>query len=301
MPYAVYSVLNSVRISSHMSIRLIALDLDGTLVNSRWEISERDLAALAAASERGVQIVVVTGRRPRAAAPYVAKIPVPVATITSNGALIRTPQNEVVYRNFLPRKVALQVLEVAAEFRPYTVVVFDVPGRGQVTMEDCAIPAGPLGWYLKTSMDHLSLVPHLPAAVISDPVQIMIGGPPTHIEAAEALLRQSAAGPGVYLTWTKYPDRNIAIFDIMNEGCSKGRALKFWASRQGILASEVMALGDNFNDLEMLEFAGLPVVMGNHIEGLPRPGWAVTTPCDDSGVACAIERYVLRADLSAGQ
>jgi len=73
-----------------MSIRLIALDLDGTLVNSRWEISEKDLQALAAASERGIQVVVVTGRRPRAAAPYVAKIPFPVTTITSNGALVRT-------------------------------------------------------------------------------------------------------------------------------------------------------------------------------------------------------------------
>ena len=56
-----------------------------------------------------------------------------------------------------------------------------------------------------------------------------------------------------------------------------------------------MALGDNFNDLEMLEFAGLPVVMGNHIDGLHRPGWAITSACDDSGVASAIEKFVLKA------
>ncbi len=161
-----------------MSIRLIALDLDGTLVNSRWEISEKDLQALAAASERGIQIVVVTGRRPRAAAPYVARIPFPVATITSNGALVRTPAGEVAYQNFLPRDVALKVLEIVHAYRPYTVVIFDLPGRGQVTMEDCAIPEGPLGWYLRTSLDHLLLVPDLQAAVKSDPVQIMIGGPP---------------------------------------------------------------------------------------------------------------------------
>ena len=74
------------------------------------------------------------------------------------------------------------------------------------------------------------------------------------------------------MTWTKYPDRNVAIFDIMNQGCCKGQALKFWARQCGIPASDVMAIGDNFNDLEMLEFAGLPVVMGNHIDGLPRPG-----------------------------
>jgi hypothetical protein len=277
-----------------MSIRLIALDLDGTLVNSRWEISEKDLQALAAAWERGIQLVVVTGRRPRAAAPYVAKIPFPVTTITSNGALVRTPTGEVAYRNFMPRDVALQVLEIVPAYRPYTVVIFDLPGRGQVTMEDCAIPEGPLGWYLRTSLEHLLLVPDLKAAVKSDPVQIMIGGPPAHIEGAETLLRQSPAGPYIELTWTKYPDRNLALFDIMNRGCTKGRALKLWATQCAIPASEVMAIGDNFNDLEMLEFAGLPVVMGNHIDGLHRPGWAVTSDCDDSGVASAIEQYVLK-------
>ncbi|MGO8792064.1 MAG: Cof-type HAD-IIB family hydrolase [Terriglobia bacterium] len=277
-----------------MSIRLIALDLDGTLVNSRWEISEKDLQALAAASERGIQVVVVTGRRPRAAAPYVAKIPFPVSIITSNGALIRTPTGEVAYHNFLPRDTALKVLEVVHEYRPYTVVIFNVPARGQVTMEDCAIPEGPLGWYLRTSMDHLSMVPDLAAAVKTDPVQIMIGGPPARIEAAETLLRQTETGASIQLTWTKYPERNLALFDIMNRGCTKGQALKFWAAQCGIPASDVMALGDNFNDLEMLEFAGLPVVMGNHIEGLHRSGWAKTSACDESGVACAIEKFVLK-------
>ena len=277
-----------------MSIRLIALDLDGTLVNSRWEISEKDLEALAAASARGIEIVVVTGRRPRAAAPYVGKIPFPVATITSNGALVRTPTGEVAYQNFLPRAVALEVLEIVRAHRPYTVVVFDLPGRGQVTMEDCAIPEGPLGWYLRTSMDHLLLVPDLSAAVKTDAVQVMVGGPPARIEAAESLLRESSTGSSVSLFWTKYPERNLALFDIMNRGCSKGTALEFWAAQCGIRASEVMALGDNFNDLEMLEFAGLPVVMGNHIDGLRRPGWAITSACDDSGVACAIERFVLK-------
>jgi hydroxymethylpyrimidine pyrophosphatase-like HAD family hydrolase len=126
-------------------------------------------------------------------------------------------------------------------------------------------------------------------------VQIMIGGPPARIEGAETLLRQSETAKSIHLTWTKYPQRNVSIFDIMNHGCTKGRALKFWATQCGIPASDVMALGDNFNDVEMLEFAGLPVVMGNHIEGLHRPGWAVTSACDDSGVASAIEQYVLKA------
>lgn len=278
-----------------MSIRLIALDLDGTLINSRWEISERDRRALADTFERGIQIVVVTGRRPLSAAPYVAQIPCPVTTITSNGALVRTPEGEVVYQDFLPREVAHQALEVTHEYRPYTVAIFHVPGRGQVTMQDNAFTEGPLGWYVRTSLDHLLLVPDLKAVVTSDPVQLMMGGPQGRIEPAEILLRDSPVGPSVELTWTKYPARDIAILDIMNRGCSKGRALKFWATRASITPNEIMAIGDNFNDLEMLEFAGLPVLMGNYCAGLDRPGWAITSSSDENGVATAIETYVLNA------
>lgn len=278
-----------------MSIRLIALDLDGTLVNSRWEISERDRHALAAAFERGIQIVVVTGRRTLSAAPYVAQIPCPVTTITSNGALIQTLAGEVVYQDFLPREVAHRALEVAHEYRPYTVAIFHVPGRGQVTMQDNAITEGPLGWYVRTSLDHLLLVRDLKAALTSDPVQLMMGGPQGRIEPAEILLRDSAVGSSVNLTWTKYPARDIAILDIMNRGCSKGRALKFWATQADIAPGEIMAIGDNFNDLEMLEFAGLPILMGNHCAGLDRAGWTITSSSDENGVAAAIETYVLNA------
>jgi Cof subfamily protein (haloacid dehalogenase superfamily) len=277
-----------------MSIRLIALDLDGTLINSRWEISQKDIEALAAASERGIQIVVVTGRRPRAAAPYVAKLPFPVAMITSNGALIRTPTGEIVRQNFLPRETAVKVLRVAEKFRPYTVAIFDVPALGQVVMQDGAVPEGPIGWYLKTSLDHLLMVPKLEDAVTSDPVQIMIGGPPHYIQEVEAPLRESEVSERVQITWTKYPERNVAIMDIMNRGCCKGEALKFWTERCQIPASDVMAMGDNFNDLEMLEFAGLPVVMGNHIDGLHRNGWEITHACDESGVASAVKKFVLK-------
>jgi hypothetical protein len=277
-----------------MSIRLIALDLDGTLINSRCEISEQDRQALVAASERGIQIVVLTGRRPLSAAPYVEQIPCPVTTITSNGALIRTPSGEVVYQDFLPQGVARKTLQVVAEYRPYTVAIFHVPGRGQVVMQDNAVLEGPLGWYVKTSMDHLMLVPDLATTLGTDPVQLMIGGPLERIEPAEVLVRDSEAGPSVHLTWTKYPARDIALLDIMNRGCSKGQALKFWATKTRLSPNEIMAIGDNFNDLEMLEFAGLPVLMGNHCAGLARGGWAITASSDENGVARAIETYVLK-------
>jgi Cof subfamily protein (haloacid dehalogenase superfamily) len=274
-------------------IRLIAIDLDGTLLNSESEISLANRQALVAAAERGVQLVIVTGRRFHSASRFVAYIPCPVTLISSNGARITDSSGEVHHRNFLPRSIARQILEVAGDYRPYTVAIFDMPGRGQMTMQDNAAAEGPLGWYLRNSPDCLAQVPALEAALSTDPIQVMFGGPPERVESLEPLLHTSPAAASVHLTWTKYPARNVSILDVMNHECSKGAALSLWAARCRILPGEVMAIGDNYNDLEMLSFAGYPVLMGNCSAGMQSNGWPVTLTNDENGVAAAIRRFVL--------
>ena len=276
-----------------MPIRLIAIDLDGTLLNSRSEVSAANRQALQAATARGVQVAVVTGRRSHSARKFVEQIPCPVTLISSNGALITSAAGEAAYRNFLPRSAARRVLETTREFRPYVALLFDVSGRGQVMMQEGAVSTGPLGWYLTQSAECLEQVPDLEAVLSTDPVQMLFGGPPASIEPAELLLAASPAGAHVHLTWTKYLTRNVSLLDVMNRGCSKGSALAFWARHCGLEPGEVMAIGDNFNDLEMLQFAALPVLMGNSTAGLAREGWRVTLTNDQDGVAAAIHSYVL--------
>ena len=87
--------------------------------------------------------------------------------------------------------------------------------------------------------------------------------------------------------------RDFSLVDVVGHGCSKGSALRHWAESRGITAGEVMAVGDNLNDLEMLEYAGRAVVMGNGLEELRCRGWAVTDSNDEAGVARAIETFVL--------
>ncbi len=89
---------------------------------------------------------------------------------------------------------------------------------------------------------------------------------------------------------TQYEARNLCIVDILNAGCSKGHALERWANYRGIDRSEVMAIGDNYNDIEMLTFAGHPVIMGNAADDLKQNGWTITLHNDESGVAAAIEQ-----------
>jgi len=276
-----------------MPIRLIAVDLDGTLLNSRSEVSPANQEALAAAAALGVEIVVVTGRRYHSARPLVAQIPCPVTLISSNGARIGTPSGQVFHRDFLPRSVARQVLEIAHLHRPYTVLIFDVAGRGQVVMHHDAAAESPLAWYRKNSPDCLLQVSDLPAALMENPIQVMFGGPPERIGPIEPLLQTSPAASSVHLTWTKYLTRNVSLLDCMNRGCTKGRALALWSERCGISPSEVMAIGDNYNDFEMLEFAGHPFLMGNCCEGLGNARWRATRSNDEDGVAAAIREYAL--------
>jgi hypothetical protein len=276
-----------------MPIRLVAIDLDGTLLNSRREISEGNRRALLQAVERDVQVVIVTGRRFHSALPLVSQIPCPLTLITSNGALIASSSGEVFHQDFLPRQVAQQVLAAVRQYRPYSVAIFHTPGYGQVTMQDNAVDEGPLGWYVQTSPHCLRLVPDLEAALDTDPIQVMIGGPPARIEPAETLLAESPIRSTFHLTWTKYLATKISILDVLNQGCSKGGALKIWAEQCGIQAEEVMAVGDNLNDLEMLQYAGFPVLMGNHCPELHQLDWALTLPNDEDGVAAAIHKFVL--------
>jgi hydroxymethylpyrimidine pyrophosphatase-like HAD family hydrolase len=81
---------------------------------------------------------------------------------------------------------------------------------------------------------------------------------------------------------------------VINPVCSKGASLAEWAALRGVAREEVLAIGDNRNDLEMLRFAGIPVVMGNGVAELKGFGWHETTSNDDGGVAAAIEHFALR-------
>jgi Cof subfamily protein (haloacid dehalogenase superfamily) len=278
-----------------MPIRLVAIDLDGTLLNSNATISPANRQALAEVAHRGIQVVIVTGRRYQSAQLILRQSPCPMTLISSNGAMIVSGTGETLHRDFLPRKVALQILQAAREYRPYAVVIFEIPGRGQVVMQHGASPEGPFGWYQTHSPELLLQVPELEETFTTDPIQVMFGGPPEQVGPIEPLLLERFPRPGFHLTWTKYLARNLSLLDVMNRGCTKGRTLAAWASQLGIPPSDVMAIGDNFNDLEMLRFAGWPVLMANCSAGLEAQGWPMTLSNEQDGVAAAIEKYILAA------
>ena len=110
------------------------------------------------------------------------------------------------------------------------------------------------------------------------------------MQECEAHLKKAGLDHEVTVLKTEYPARDLCLYDVLNYGCSKGHAVERWAKHRGITKEQVMAIGDNYNDVEMLEFAGLPFIMGNACPELKQNGWAVTLGNEESGVAVAVEQ-----------
>ena len=277
-----------------MPIRLIALDIDGTLLNSRFGVSDGNRAALAEAARRGIEVALVTGRRYDFALPVAQQIDSPLTMIVNNGALVRTKEGHTHLRHLLPRETALRVLEATEAWRPSASVVFDRPRASQIIVETIDLEDGLRGAYYKFNLPFLAEARPLETCLDEDPIQVMLAGQFQAMQEAEHTLRGVQFSGEFSVAVTTYEARNFSMIDILNPRISKGVTLAEWAALRGVAREEILAIGDNHNDEEMLSFAGIPVVMENAVPELKSRGWHVTRSNDEDGVAAAIERFVLR-------
>ena len=276
-----------------MPIRLIAIDIDGTLLDSRGQVPEANESAIAAAVERGIEVALVTGRRYTFAMPVAERIPTPLTMIVNNGALVRSKQGETFERQLLARVSARRVLEATSDFRLGALVLFDRPRENQIVFErlDWADPSRTDYW--RRNREYLSEIAHLEDCLTEDPIQVMYTGGVAEMRRLAERLAGTGFADEYSVQRTEYEARNFTLLDVLHPQVSKGAALRGWAARQGYKSAQVMAIGDNLNDREMLGFAGVAVVMGNSVAELRNDGWHVTGTNDEGGVAQAIERFVL--------
>jgi len=274
------------------SIRLLAADIDGTLLNPQFQISEADLAALRRAHQEGIEIVLVTGRRHTFALPIAQQLGFDLWLISSNGAITRSLSGETFHRDLLPVEICRKLCEEMREFRGNTVLTFDTEAKGAIVLEHMRDLNTSIQRWLEKNLEYIDFVIPIEKALVSDPVQAMFCGRIEHMRKARAQLAASSLDSQITVLRTEYPPRDLSIVDILNQCCSKGHALERWANYRGIVREQVMAIGDNYNDIEMLAFAGLPFIMGNASEELRGRGWAVTLPNDQCGVAAAIEQVL---------
>ncbi|HXZ79916.1 MAG TPA: Cof-type HAD-IIB family hydrolase [Terriglobales bacterium] len=273
-------------------VRLIAIDIDGTLLDPEFKIPSANLAALRQAYEQGVEIVLVTGRRHTFALPIAEALGFDLWLISSNGAVTRSLQGELFYRDLLPASTARKLIQCMDAFRGNAVITFDRNDQGTIVLEGLEQMSPSIGGWLQKNQQYITYRKPLEACLTTDPIQAMFcGGVGRMREAREALQAANMVGE-ITILRTEYPSRDLCLYDVLNHGCSKGHALERWARYRGLDRGQVMAIGDNHNDVEMLEFAGVPVIMGNACEELKQPGWRVTLSNDQCGVAVVVQQVL---------
>jgi Cof subfamily protein (haloacid dehalogenase superfamily) len=293
----------------HPPPRLIAIDVDGTLLPTNSQIiSERNTRALRAAQEAGITVVIATGRRPAYTVPLLTGLGLRADTplIASNGAVLSTLGGGVIDRCHMPARVARGLCGV---LRPFGSVVFtfDRPGRGELVLEDLEAAHGRIAMWVETNRNAIEVVKPLELALVDgdDPVQGMAAGTINEMREAEKALKASEWNAECESVRTEYPARDISILDLLPPGVSKGWALERLAARLGVDRKETMAIGDNWNDLGMLEWAGQGIVMANATEELrtlaKTRGWKLAPSNDEDGVAIVLETALAKlASAKAG-
>ena len=285
-----------------MPIRLLALDLDGTLLDPRGRMTERNRQAIAEARECGVRVALCTGRRFRDARPIALELGLDVPLISHNGALTKHVQSlETVAVFPLPLAAARKAVRVGQEFGADALVSDDHEGLGILVYDQLSGDNPSLRRYMawarrvhgEEGANAIRAVPSLDAWLDHEPVHIAFSGGCAVIEELAVLL-QTELGETVKLLSTMYPAMDFALLDILHPHASKGAGVAAAAADLGIEREEVMAVGDNFNDLEMLEFAGTAVVMANADATLrEHDDFHSTASNAEDGVALAIEKFIL--------
>ena len=287
-------------------IKLLALDLDGTLLNSNGHVSDQNRQAIRQAEAAGVLVTIATGRRFRDAQPVGLEMALNAPLITHNGALLKYAHGlETVAQSLLSTETSREILRVGKEFGGDALVSTDPSGKGSLLYDGISDDNVPLQKYIRWSKrlhgeeanEAVIHVADLSAEIPDcDVIHMSFSGPCERMELMrQVLVAQLAETVNVLVT--VYPEMDFTLIDVLPPDASKGVGLEKLAILNDLCPENVMAMGDNFNDLEMLEFAGTAVVMGNADPSLlERPEFYTTISNDESGVAAAIERFILKEE-----
>src|ERR1700722_10871818 len=216
-----------------MPVRLIALDIDGTLLDSRWKLPEANRSAVSEATRRGIEVALVTGRRYDFAMPIARELDSPLTMIVSNGALVRTQDGKTHVRILLALETARKGLHLPLPWREGVGVVFDRPRENQLVLESFETDDPIRQAYYDRNKEFLGCAKPLENCLTEDPLQVMLSGKVQPMREAEATLRDAAFSDEYRLAGAGLGGRGCAVIDVVHPECSKGAALAEWAAMGG--------------------------------------------------------------------
>lgn len=266
-------------------IRLIAADLDGTVLNHKQEISPRVARAFKMAAEQGVYVTIATGRNVASARKFVAPLSVNAPTLTLQGGVLYDVQKEKLISEVrLPHELACEMIEFGKRHPTWQTVIYHL-NRTYITGFKFDEK-----FYFDLLTDHRPIIVNdlCEALNETDPDKVLFVLDPSE---AAAGLRELSAAVG---------DRGIVVqshamfVEVNHPEAHKGMGLSKLAAYLGIPQSQVMAIGDQDNDKTMLEWAGLGVAMGNAPDAIKQVANWVAPSVNEDGAAAAIEKFVLK-------
>ncbi|MGI4755846.1 MAG: HAD hydrolase family protein [Janthinobacterium lividum] len=284
--------------------RMIAIDMDGTLVHTGGYVTEANRAAIDRARAAGAHIVIATGRRHSYAMKILHTLPLHPhdVVLSSNGTVARTISGDLLFRRPMSLETARWLCGVLHGFRNSLVFTFDVFGAdgedvtGALVLEELDELHSSIHAWMETNARYIRRVQPIENALVDGdpagpPIQAMLCGTMDRMRQAELLLTGLHENR-LELFRTEYPGRDLCILDILPQGCSKGSGLALLLQGVGLSPANLMCLGDNWNDLPMLELANWPVLMGNApltlLDLARERGWPVNGTHDEDAVAVAI-------------
>lgn len=272
-----------------MTYKLICIDMDGTLLKDDHTVSERNLSAIKAATEKGVKIAITTGRIFASAKHYSDLIGVETPVIASNGAYIREKdRDEVIARFPLGKENAKKVIEIVSKYdvisnfnTHYSVISNkELPSDHTYRKMNRNLPEELRIDLLCEDMNEAIEKYHediLKCICIDN-----------DIEKINSIKEELLKIPTIEVV-----SSNLNNFEVMSKGTSKGKAVDTLAKFYDIKQEEVICIGDSENDLSMIKYAGLGIVMGNAEEYMKKEADYITLSNNEGGVGAAIEKFIL--------
>ena len=262
-------------------IRLIATDLDDTLLDARSDVTERTCRALRRAMDAGVMISLSSGRMTEAMTPFAERLSVNAPMILYNGALIYDHRDgRTLYANAISAEIALNVARMVEEMGVYLQIY---PGKGYFCNRRCEHTDR---YEASIRVRCTELGVPVSEWMQGDMVKMLAIATPEIIDQAQARLRE-AFPKGVCFMKSK-----AHYLEIVAEGVDKGRALKALGDQLGVTRDEIMAFGDGQNDASMIACAGWGVAMENAVDECKSVAKLIAPRNTEDGVAQVIEQFL---------
>ncbi|MCG8592076.1 MAG: Cof-type HAD-IIB family hydrolase [Proteobacteria bacterium] len=275
-----------------MACRLLALDVDGTLLDPEGRLQDAVVAAVREAAAR-VRVVLCTGRRYRTVRPVLEALALSGPVVVHNGVLVVDgATGETLHPHYLPSELHLEIRELLGQVGPPLVYVdHDDPDVDILTEMHAAHPFQRA--YLEDMREETRFVSgpeaHADTRVIL--MSLMADGPTLRAQRERVQAQLGSRAQTNFLINKNYDGY---ILEVVAPGTGKWPALAQVAAAAGVDAHDIVAVGDDENDLGMIEAAGVGVAMGNAIEAVKRAADAQVASNADAGVIEAIERFALR-------